>query len=205
MKKYGLLGLLLACIIFVVTGCEAMPFEKEPTVEGKWEAELDLKKPMVEAMGEEMAEYADCFKDIVVKVDFEFKEDEVEVVFDEDSIEDLVEAIEESCIRLFDELMEDSVAEAGMTLEQFYALLGMTREEYLELFLAEIKLDTLAESMTDELEATYEYELDEEEGVIFATDKDGNKEEWKYELDEDELTLEIESEGITMEFECERK
>ena len=207
MKKRCLLGLLGICLVMMLTGCEALGAlgAKEPTLEGKWEAELDLKDSLIEAMGEEMMEYADCFKDIVVKVNFEFTEDEVEVEFDEDSVEDLVEAIRESCIRLFDKAIEDSLVDTGMTLDEFYALLGMTREEYLDMCLEQLELDVITEDLTDDLEETFEYEVDEEEGIIKATDEDGNEEEWEYELDEDELTLIIESEDVEMEFECERK
>ena len=41
--------------------------------------------------------------------------------------------------------------------------------------------------------------------ITTLTDKDGNVEEWEHELEKDKLNITVKQEGITMEFECERK
>lgn len=208
MKKRCLLGLLGACMVFMLTGCETLGAlgTKEPTIEGEWEATWDLTDLMLESMGEEMADYADCFEDIKIEVTFEFSEDEVEIVIDEDSVKDMAENIESSCIKMFDALMEDMAAEAQMSVDDIFALLGTTREAYLETFLGEVDFDSLVSEITEELETEAEYKYDEDdENVILVTYDDGEEEEWEIELEEDELTIVIELEEMEIEFECERK
>lgn len=202
MKKRGFIGVLVACMIFALTGCDMFA---APTVEGEWEAELEMKDMLVQTMDEETKKYAEYFEDLVLDVTFEFDEDEVEVRFEEDSVDEFIEDFEEALKKMCKAVLEDSAASMGMNLETFLAMAGMTMDNYIDLFMKQINMDEVTDNIKDELEEKYDYELDEEEGIIKATDKDGNVEEWEYELEKDKLNITVKQEGITMEFECERK
>ena len=209
MKKRCLLGLLGICLVMILTGCEALGAlgAKEPTLEGEWVAEWDLSDQIVEEMGSEMAVYAEYFDDIVLVVNFEFTDDEVEMSIDEDSVDDMIEKITEGMIKLFDAFMEDMANEAGMSVDDIYTLMGYTRDQYLELFMEEIDLDTIIDGMTEDLDASgkYEYDEDDENIIIVTYEDEDEEEEWKVELDGDELTITIETDEMDIEFECERK
>ena len=202
MKKRGFIGVLVGCMLLALTGCDMFA---APTVKGEWEAELEMKDMIVQTMDEETKKYAEYFDGLELDVTFEFDEDEVEVRFEEDSVDEFIEDFEEALKKMCKAVLEDSAASMGMNLETFLAMAGMTMDNYIDLFMKQINMDEVTDNIKDELEEKYDYELDEEEGIIKATDKDGNVEEWEYELEKDKLNITVKQEGITMEFECERK
>ena len=212
MKKRNLLLMLGLCLVMSLTACNSESSSKdddddkdkqEETLEGKWEAEWDMTDMLIEEMGSEMEDYADCFKDISLVFCFEFTEDEVTLSIDEDSIDDFGENLEDSMVRLFEAALEDMAKEADMDVDDFCDAMGYTKDQYLDMFLESMDLDAMVDELVGEVEEeTAEYEVDDD--VIVVTYEDDEEEEWEFELDGDELTLVVDVNGEEIEFECER-
>lgn len=172
---------------------------------GTWVVSWDLTDMLIEELGTEMAAYQYCFEDIALVMTLEFTETQMTLSLNEEGTEELRDNLTVSMIRLFDAYLADLAAAEGMTVEEVYAALGYTREQYQELFLEEVDVDSIINELVVSFpEQTAEYTLEEEYIIVNATKNVGGEEKWEYELDGDEMFIFVETNGMDVEFQCER-
>ena len=198
MKKRSLVLVLVLAMLMSLCACAG---KESKSIVGTWKANFDFSEMMQESMGAEADTYGDIFKDLSLVFCFEFTKDEVTISVDEASIEAFKDEMEDIMVKIFDISMEEMAKSADMTVDEVYASIGYTREEYLETFLAEMDIDSLAEELV--VEETSKYKAGKD--VITVTNEDGDTEEWAYTLDGDSLTLTVDMDGEEAVFNCKRQ
>ena len=198
MKKRSLVLVLVLAMLMSLCACAG---KESKSIVGTWKAHFDFSEMMQESMGAEADTYGDIFKDLSLVFCFEFTKDEVTISVDDASIDAFKDEMENIMVKIFDISMEEMAKSADMTVDEVYASIGYTREEYLETFLAEMDIDELAEDLV--IEETSKYELGKD--VIKVTDEDDFTEEWAYKLDGDNLTLTVDMDGEETVFNCKRQ
>ena len=198
MKKRSLVLVLVLAMLMSLCACAG---KESKSVVGTWKANYDFSEMMQESMGAEADTYGDVFEDLSLAFCFEFTKDEVTISVDEASIDDFKDAMEDIMVKIFDISMEEMAKSAGMTVDEVYSSIGYTREEYLETFLDEMDIDSLAEELV--VEETSKYKAGKD--VITVTNEDGDTEEWAYTLDGDSLTLTVDMDGEEAVLNCKRQ
>lgn len=198
MKKRSLVLVLVLAMLMSLCACAG---KESKSVVGTWKANYDFSEMMQESMGAEADTYGDVFEDLSLTFCFEFTKEEVTISVDEASIDDFKDAMEDIMVKIFDISMEEMAKSAGMTVDEVYSSIGYTREEYLETFLDEMDIDSLAEELV--VEETSKYKAGKD--VITVTNEDGDIEEWAYTLDGDSLTLTVDMDGEEAVFNCKRQ
>ncbi len=144
--------------------------EDEVTIEGKWEAELDLADFINEMMEDEMGVELDKkFKNLNVTVVMEFDKDEVELSMEATGIE---KAIKKQMPDVLTAVLETMLEEQDldMTLDELLESQGTSIDELVEESLEDMDFDDLEGSL-DEFE-TSSYELDGDKLYLFDDEKD---------------------------------
>lgn len=197
MKKRSLVLLLVLAMIMSLTACAG---KSGKSLVGTWKADFNMADVIEESMGTEAEMYGDVFNNLSMVFCFEFTKDEVTVSVDEDSMDDFKQEMENVMVKIFDITMEEMAKSAEMSVDDVYAAIGYTREEYLDTFLAEMDIDSLTEELAFEETGKYKKEND----VIVVTTED-SEEKWAYKFDGDTLVLTFDMEGEEVTFNCKRQ
>lgn len=187
MKKHNLALVLLMAVVMLFTGC-AKEEEVNPFL-GKWTGTLDMTQQVVEAM---VAEDADLekyvkFENLTFTFVFEFAEDEMKMKIEEASKQQFNSNMETGVANMVDAMVADVASENGITIEEVYAGMGVTRDEYVQYTIENMDLDVWVNEMSEALELSGSYEYDEENIVILY--EDNTYEEVKYVLGIEDLTI----------------
>ena len=194
-KLLKLLGMLvILCMLVATVGCSSKnntsdddDKEKEPSVVGTWEAEMDLAAAMNDMLGESLGIETE-FKDLSMKVTLELKKDNTyKFAADEDSAETFVDNFLEQFKDVMKAVVEDAAKEYDMTFDEFLAEMGYASfDAFFEEAAAGMDAESLVGEFASEEDGAYKFKGNK----LWLGEGDGIDEETYYviKLTDDTMT-----------------
>ena len=196
-KLLKLLGMLvILCMLVATVGCagndkasddDDKKKDKEPSVVGTWEAEMDLATAMNGLLGESLGVETD-FEDLSMKVVLELKNDDTYVfTADEESAEAFVDEFLKQFKDLMKTFVEDAAKEYDMTFDEFLTEMGYAS---FDAFFEEASADMDAETLVGEFASTEDGAYKFKGNKLWLGEGDEVDEETYYviKLDDDTMT-----------------
>lgn len=230
MKKRSLLLTVLLVFTMFITACgtKVSPFE------GKWVGTFDMTDYVMDVVSadENFEAYGDylTLENLILKVNFSFEGEDMQMSVDEDSIDALVENLENSMYDMMDKMMRDMLMNEYKkvfadveTLDDVAALTnGMYADgqaildsvatiqgydNYDQMITETVASINMGEMMTEacaslDLSGTYGY--DEETGILTMYYEDNTYEEMQYVFVDDELVIRVTADDVEFDFHCEK-
>ena len=189
MKKRSLLFVLTMIVAMLFTACGEE--EKPNPFLGKWSGNMDLTNSIVKEMvaqNESLNEYAK-FDKLMLTLEFEFAEEEVSLQMNDASAQQFISNAEAGITDMVDAVVADEAAEYSVTVEDVYAGMNVTREDYIQSVIDSMHLEQMINAMIEAFELNGTYESDDEKIIVFY--EDNTYEEMKYSFDGDKLFITV--------------
>lgn len=186
MKKRNLLLALVMSFVMLLSACG-----NNQSLEGKWVGTLDLTDHIVKVMATENAsieKYAK-FEALTFDFVFEFTKDTVSIKVDEASTQKFIENAEVGVANMIDAMAADLATENNVTIEDIFAGMNVTRDEFVQATIQSMNLNAMVAEMTKALELSGSYAVDEDVIVVFY--EDNTYEEMKYELTNEGMKITV--------------
>lgn len=230
MKKRNLLVTVLLVFTMLVGACGA----KVSPFEGKWVGTFDMTDYVMEMVSadESFASYEEYLhlENLILKVDFVFEGENMNMEVDDASVDELVANLESSMYNMMDEMMKDmlleqykSMFDGVETLDDVAALTGgmfadgqaildsvatstgyTDYESMITETVASINMGEMMEEACGSLDLAGTYDYDEESGILTFYYEDDTYEEMQYKFTDDDLVIRVSAEDIEFDFHCEK-
>lgn len=200
MKKCSLVLILAMMVAMLFSACSEE--EKPNPFLGKWSGNMDLTEQIVEEMiaqDESLKEYAD-FENLVFTLEFEFTEEEVSFHVNDASAQQFISNVEAGIADMVDAMVADAAAEYSVTVEDVYAGMNVTREDFIQSTIDVMHLEQMINAITEALALNGTYQLDDEKIVVFY--EDNNYEEMSYSFEGDKLFITVSNGENEFVIEC---
>lgn len=186
-KMTKILALVLALALVLSLGA----CSKKATIDGTWIYSMDLMKAMSASpdaaqMAEEFEQYADAFKDVVVKVKLDLTADgKYTFGVDEESAKEAMPKMIEGMKKILPDMLKQMLGE-DVDIDEFLKSQGKTMDDMLASFTEEMNTDDMAAELAEATEkGTYKFE----NGKLSFTPENGDAYEWTVELNGSELKV----------------
>ena len=212
MKKRTLLFSVVLTVVLMLTACGKSPQSNSP-FEGKWLGTLDVTKQFEDGIAEnypELKEFID-FEELVFLIDVTFKDGEMSMVVQQDSIDTFTANFETAMQNFGRNALEEWLETQDLTLEEVIAESGVDEESYFADRFKQMGITDMTESMNQIVNTSLDglskvkgaYTFDEEN--IHLAFEDNTFEEMKYELNGDTLLITVVGDGFSLHIECEKE
>lgn len=209
MKKRSVLFSILLAMTVLLTACGG----NKQTLDGKWTGALDVTKQFedgVIATYPDLKDYVD-FEELVFVLDIEFKEDQMSMKVQQDSIDAFNANFAKSMEGMAEGYWTAELAKYDMTLEEAISESGMTEEDYLSHIYKETGIDKMITSMNEitnktldkisKLKGMYTTPLENELRLYYT---DTEYESMEYGFKGKDLNITIQGDGFSLLIECEK-
>lgn len=200
MKKRSLILILAMLVAMLFSACSEE--EKPNPFLGKWSGNMDLTDQIVEEMiaqDESLKEYAD-FENLVFTLEFEFTEEEVSFHVNDASAQQFISNVEAGIADMVDAMVADAAAEYSVTVENVYAGMNVTREDYIQSTIDAMQIEQMVNSITEALALNGTYQSDDEKIVVFY--EDNTYEEMNYSFEGEKLFITVSNGDNEFVIEC---
>lgn len=201
MKKRNLLLSLLMSFVLLFTACGSTPSPFEGTWKGTWNL-ADIMMQSIQGSG--MEDYTD-FSDLELVIDLTFEKDDVSISVSEDSVTAFADTLESTIIEASDSFIEATALESGCTVDDLYAAMNMTRDQYLAVLVEGMDLTAVKDELCRNLDISGTYEYDEETSKFTITYENGEEEVFDYAFNGEALTLNVDIDGMNVVIDCEKQ
>lgn len=189
MKKRNLLVALVMAMIMLFTGCGSSV--TPDNFVGKWTGTIDFSEHfenLMVAQNENLKDYAN-FENLTFTIIFEFTKDTVSLSLDEASTQQFITNAETGIVSMIDAMAKDEAASIDVTVEDIFAGMGTTRDDYIQTVMSSMQFDAMISEMAKALELSGSYQIDGD--VLIVTYEDGTYEKMKYNFGKEDLTITI--------------
>ncbi|MBR3811835.1 MAG: hypothetical protein IKJ16_05850 [Agathobacter sp.] len=209
MKKRNVFFAVLLAMSVLITACGA----NKQNLDGKWTGSMDLTKQFEDgiiAAYPDLEDYVD-FKDLVLKMDIVFDEEQMSMEVKKESIEAFNVSFAEGMKTIAEDYWTAGLAEIDMTLEEAISESGINEDEYLARIYKETGIDKMITSMTEitnqtldkisKMKGTYTTPLENELRLYYT---DTEYESMEYSFKGKVLNIVIQGENFSLHIACEK-